>query len=291
MAEMRRAVKDSVFTCLFGQPEYAFQLYQVLHPEDTTATVDELQIVTLENILVNGLYNDLGILMRGRAIILAEAQSTFCRNMPLRGMMYLSDSYKRYVTKHELSLYAEAPISIPRPELYMLYTGEKKTLPDVLRLSDLYGGGPGCVDVEVRVLRTGDSGNILDQYAQFCTISSQQVRLYGQTEQAAVETIRICQERNVLSAFLESRKEEVVGIMTMLFDQEKVWEIERRNVAKEAEKKGMEKGIEKGMEKGMELNLLANLKALMEKLGYTAEQAMDTLSVPAEARVRLQGQL
>ena len=71
--------------------------------------------------------------------------------------------------------------------------------------------------------------------------------------------------------------------MATLFSQQKIWEIHDYNVAKEAEKKGMEKG--------MELNLLANLKALMDKLGYSAEQAMDMLSVPAENRARLLGQL
>lgn len=35
MADMKRNVKDSVFTYLFKQPEYTRQLYLALHPEDT----------------------------------------------------------------------------------------------------------------------------------------------------------------------------------------------------------------------------------------------------------------
>lgn len=75
--------------------------------------------------------------------------------------------------------------------------------------------------------------------------------------------------------------------METLFDYEKILEIHDYHVAKDAE----EKGVEKGVEKGKELNLLANLKALMKNVGCTAAQAMDMLSVPEEARARLQVQL
>ena len=36
----KRRISDSVFTHLFREPEYTLQLYQALHPEDTTATAD-----------------------------------------------------------------------------------------------------------------------------------------------------------------------------------------------------------------------------------------------------------
>lgn len=63
------------------------------------------------------------------------------------------------------------------------------------------------------------------------------------------------------------------------------------DILNEGREEGMEKGLEKGMEKGMEQALLASLKSLMEKLGYSAEQAMDILSIPAETRARLVSQI
>lgn len=42
---MKRTVKDSVFTNLFQQPEYLIQLYKVLHPEDTSATENDIENV------------------------------------------------------------------------------------------------------------------------------------------------------------------------------------------------------------------------------------------------------
>ena len=40
MPEMKRTVKDSVFTCLFSDPKYARELYLYLHPEDPDVTED-----------------------------------------------------------------------------------------------------------------------------------------------------------------------------------------------------------------------------------------------------------
>ncbi|MCI8479089.1 MAG: hypothetical protein HFE97_12285, partial [Oscillospiraceae bacterium] len=62
--QTRHTGKDSVFTFLFRQPGNALKLYQSLHPEDTAVSESDIQIVTLENVLVTGQYNDFGILVR-----------------------------------------------------------------------------------------------------------------------------------------------------------------------------------------------------------------------------------
>ena len=75
MPEMKRTAKDSVFTYLFKQPMYTRQLYLALHPEDTAVTEADCKVISLENVLTTGLYNDLGIQVRGRLILLVEARS------------------------------------------------------------------------------------------------------------------------------------------------------------------------------------------------------------------------
>lgn len=71
---MKLAVKDTVFMDLFSQKKYLLQMYQALHPDDTTITADDLNIVTLKSILMNGIYNDLGFMVRGnQLLILVEA--------------------------------------------------------------------------------------------------------------------------------------------------------------------------------------------------------------------------
>ena len=105
MADMKRAIKDSVFSFLFRQPEYTLELYKTLHPEDKDVTEADLKLVTIENVLLNNLYNDLGFLIRGMLIVLVEAQSTFSFNIALRVLLYLAASYKKYVDTHKLDLY------------------------------------------------------------------------------------------------------------------------------------------------------------------------------------------
>ena len=49
MPEIKRTIKDSVFTYLFSQPEYARELYLNLHPEDQDVTEEDIKLM-----LVNG---------------------------------------------------------------------------------------------------------------------------------------------------------------------------------------------------------------------------------------------
>ena len=242
MAEMTRTVKDSVFTYLFRQPEYTRQLYLSLHPEDTDVTEADCKLVTLQNILTTGLYNDLGIQVRNKILLLVEAQSTFSVNIALRMLLYLASTYKEYVEEQKLDLYGGSAISIPRPELYVVYTGERANVPEVLRLSDLYDGA-GSAEIEVKVLRDDGTGDILDQYIRFCKITDGQRKLYGSTVRAVSETIRLCMEQNILAPFLASRQKEVSDIMVTLYDEAKVMEIHDHNV----EQRGVEKGIEEGI--------------------------------------------
>lgn len=62
---------------------------------------------------------------------------------------------------HQLSLYREKKVSTPRPELYVVYTGDKKHVPDELKLSSLFEGD-GSVELSVKVLRDDGKGSILD---------------------------------------------------------------------------------------------------------------------------------
>ena len=219
MAKTKRKSKDSVFTYLFRQPEYARLLYLVLHPEDTDVSEADCKIITLENVVTTGQYNDFGMLVRGRLLILMEAQSTFTLNIVLRILLYLAETYNEYIQNYNLNLYAAAPVQIPRPELYVVYTGSKKDVPDTVKLSELFFEGAGDVEATVHILRNGKDRDILEQYVQFCKILDEQRKLYGWSLKTMRETIRICLERNILAPFLRSREREVMSIMNVLFDE------------------------------------------------------------------------
>ena len=241
MADMKREIKDSVFTYLFRQPEYMLELYRALHPEDTQTQASDLKLVTLENILSTGLYNDLGIQAGGTLILLMEAQSTFSVNISLRLLLYLAETYKQYVEEHKLDLYAGKAVHVPKPELYVVYTGDKSDVPEVLHLSELYEG-EGSVEVTVKVLRSSESSDIIDQYIRFCKITDEQRSKHGYTQKAIDETMRLCLEQNILAPFLVSRQKEVTDIMVTLFSQEKVSEIHDYNLVKDAHAAGRAEG-------------------------------------------------
>ena len=278
VAEMKRSVKDSVFTYLFKQPEYTRQLYLALHPEDTDVKESDFKLVTLENVLTTGFYNDLGIQVRNRLILLVEAQSTFSVNIALRMLLYLAGTYKEYIEEQKLDLYGSHPVEIPRPELYVVYTGGRKEIPETLHLSDLYQGA-GSAEVEVKVLRDDGTGDILDQYVRFCKIADEQREKYGLAQQTIDETIRICIAENVLAPFLASRQKEVLEIMVTLFDQEKIAEIHDYNVAKAARQEGHQLGREEGIRamvstlRGMSVEQKQIAQKLVEQFGLLPQTA------------------
>ena len=283
MAEMRRSVKDSVFTYLFKQPEYTRQLYLALHPEDTSVQESDFKLVTLENVLTTGFYNDLGIQVRNRLILLVEAQSTFSVNIALRMLLYLAGTYKEYIEEQKLDLYGSHPVEIPRPELYVVYTGDREAVPETLRLSDLYQG-VGSAEVEVKVLRDDGTGDILDQYVRFCKIADEQREKYGLTQQAIDETIRICIAENVLAPFLASRQKEVLEIMVTLFDQEKIAEIHDYNVAKAARQEGHQLGREEGI-RAM-VSTLRSMSVEQKQIAQKLVEQFGLLPQAAEEKVK-----
>jgi len=281
MSKMKYTVKDSVFTFIFKQPEYARELYLALHPEDTDVTEADCKLVTLENVLTTGMYNDVGIQVRDKLILLVEAQSTFSVNIVLRILLYLAATYKEYAEEHKLNLYGTEAVTIPRPELYVVYTGGQEGVPEALLLSDLYGG-TGDAEVRVKVLRGRGTGDIVDQYVRFCEIADEERKLHGRTGKAIEETLRRCIGENVLAPFLMTRRKEVTEIMVTLFDQEKVMEIHDYHIAEAARKDGIQEGRAEGRTEGT----LSSIKNLMETLGLSIEAAMNALKVPEDERTK-----
>ena len=126
MNEVKRDYQNSVFTIMFGgkDKKYLLELYQALHPDDTTTGVDDLELVTIENVLTNDIYNDLGFIANGRLVVLVEAQSTWSPNIIARMFIYLARTYQDYIyCNQELKakLYSETKIELPGPEMYVIY--------------------------------------------------------------------------------------------------------------------------------------------------------------------------
>ena len=265
--------KDSVFTNLFSDPKYLLQLYKALHPEDLDATEENISNVTIQNILLDQSYNDLGFQVGTRLVVLVEAQSSWTVNIVLRSLMYLTQTWQKYIQNTGQNVYGSKKVELPRPELYVIYTGNRKIRPKSLRLSEeFWGGGECAVEVKVKMIYDGEKGDIISQYVSFTRIYNEQIKLHGRTREAVLETIRVCRDRNILKDYLESRDQEVVNIMMTLFDEEYILktyiEQEKRDAAEEAERKAKEAAKEtarKLYQKGTSVADIADAMSLTEE--------------------------
>ncbi len=103
---MKRTIKDSVFTDLFQDKKYLLQLYKSLHPEDTDVTENDLNDITIKNVLTDNIYNDLGFTVGDKLMILVEAQSSvWTVNIIVRALMYLVQTWHDYFERTKQNLY------------------------------------------------------------------------------------------------------------------------------------------------------------------------------------------
>ena len=127
---------------------------------------------------------------------------------------------------------------MPKPELYVIFTGNKGRKPDKISLSkEFFEGADIDIEVKAKVIYESDTDDIINQYIIFCKVFNEQTKQHGMTQKAVTETIRICKDRNVLREYLAQREKEVVTIMMSLFDNEQIIKSfirsERYDVAKE----------------------------------------------------------
>ena len=219
----KRTAKNSVFLDLFQNKNYLLKLYKTLHPEDITATEDSLTDVTIKNVLTDNFYNDLGFIVDNKLMILIEAQSTWTINILVRALLYLAQSYHEYFQHTRQNYYKSKKVKMPKPELYVIFTGNKGRKPDKISLSkEFFEGADIDIEVKAKVIYESDQDNIINQYIIFCKVFNEQTGQHGMTQKSVSETIRICKDRNVLKEYLLEREKEVVTIMMSLFDEEEI---------------------------------------------------------------------
>lgn len=279
-----RTFKDTVFTNLFSDERYTLQLYKDLHPEDVDVGIDDIEIVTIQNVLTSDQHNDLGFVVGDRMLILVEAQSTWSPNIVLRALLYASQTLKDYIKRQGIDPYGGVPASIPRPELYVVYTGKKTDVPDELTLSGVhFGGAPSGVEARVRVIKTPDC-SMAGQYIDFAkTLDSYRV-VVGPNEDAVRKAIADCTRRGILVEYLKSHEKEVVSIMMTLYDEEEVLRVhlasERRIACAEGRAEGLAEGLAEGRAEGIvamckefDLGVPETVAKLCDKLGVDRAEA------------------
>ena len=277
-ASARRKGKDSVFIDLFHIPANAVEMVKAFSP-GLEVTEEDIEFVTLHSVLMVRPYNDLGLLVKDKMFFCSEAQSTWSLNVLVRMFLYLAETYNRYIQKHkEMNIYGTKKITIPKPACFVIYTGDKKNLPEFLHLAEEFFAGDSALDLKVKVLATPGTTDIVQQYIRFCHLFDEQVKVHGKTKLAIEETIRLCRDEKVLAKYLAEREGEVEDIMMTLFSQEEVNERYGNECREE--------GRIEGRTEGREENMLSSIHNLMDTMNFTVEKAMEALKVPMEDRER-----
>ena len=250
MKFIKRTYRDNLFTAMFSEVEYILLLYQALHPEDKTTTEAEIDNVTISNVVTNNFYNDLGFTVNGKMIILVEAQSSWSVNIAIRSVIYLMSSYKNYVAENKINLYGSKKADLPKPELYVIYTGKRGDKPDTISLAkDIFNCEDSCIDATIKVIYDSKKGDIINQYRAFITILTEQINIYGLTKKALAETIKICKNENILKKYLTKHEQEVITMFDFLFDQDYVKSVYEEELKEEGRKEARKKDTEEAIEK------------------------------------------
>ena len=188
-------------------------------------------------------------------MVLVESQSTWTLNIIIRALMYLIQTYHDYFKRTNQNLYGSKKVNMPKPELYVIFTGDRKNIPETISLSkEFFDGAKIAIDAEVKVLYQETKEDIIGQYIIFSKVYNEQRTQYGNTKQAITETIRICKDRDILKEYLESKEQEVVDMMMTLFDDEQILKAYTKDIedstakktAKETARETAEKLIKKG---------------------------------------------
>ena len=226
---LKRKIKNSLFIFLFQIKHYLLEAYKALHPEDTTVTENDIQILTLDAVLAtNGIYNNLAFLVRQNRLIVMKSQSVWSKNIIYRLWHDGLDTLLEYQLSEQTDLYGSKPLKLPNLEFYVLYTGYEK-VPDKLSLSELCMEERSGLDICASVI-SQEEDNVIGEYIRLCHILDEQRKKCGSTSNAIQTALKICKEENVLMQYLQGKEEEVRSILLKLWDEEKALKIDSKAV-------------------------------------------------------------
>ena len=279
-------LKDSLFIDLFSDKMRLIQLYKSLIDDQRQINPEDIEILTIQNIILRGIYNDLGFRVKDEIIILMEAQTTYTTNIVLRILFYLSETLKNYIidsseNKNLNELYNTKPRIIPKIKLFVVYTGDKIMQDHDLHLKDVMVENDiiSDIDMKVIVLCTGNKKSILGQYILFTRVYSKQKKECRDIETAVKNTIEICMNDEILKEYLDYRKMEVQEMITAFTTQEEAFESFLKDEVRAGEKRGRKEGEEKGKIDTL-INFFKNgvgLDVISKGLGMSIEEVKSIL--------------
>ena len=272
--QINRKYKDRLFVKLFQDKKNILELYNALNGT-SYSNVDDVEITTIDDVVYMGMKNDCSFII-GSQLNLYEHQSTFCGNMPLRGLLYLSSVYQSYIVTHKKRIYGSQCITLPVPRFVVFYNGSQaRPEKEILKLSDAFGGDDRCLEFKAIMYNVNYGHNkelmkqcrILEDYAYFID----QIRKYEHDKyplKMAVElATKDCIDQDVLRDFLTKNRSEVTDMLLQEYSFKEHMKMEREDAREEA----LVEGESIGMTKGKALGKAEAVMELLEEYGQPSE--------------------
>lgn len=278
-----RTHKDRVFTLLFRDREKLLELYNALN-DTAYSRVDDLTVNTLENAIFIKMKNDVSFVINSD-MCLYEHQSTWCPNMPLRGLLYFADLYKKHLKNTDLA--TRRKILIPTPHFIVFYNGtDRKGDQYEQRLSSSFEEkGEGCMELTVRVININYGYNkqlmskckALADYAFFVAEIRKRLK-DSPLEEAVRESVDECIRRDILRDFLLQQKAEVIAMSIYEYNEEYV----RQTLLEDGREEGWSAGIAKGKIEGRAEALVNSVESVIKNFHVDLHEACEGTGVTVE---------
>lgn len=159
---VNRNYKDDIFRYIFKNPEEFSKLYQDITGKFLAP--EELELFDLESITLKEWRNDISFMTKdNKCIILVEEQSTLCRNMSIRCMVYYCELVKKFYNSDKIfkrKIYSKTSMKIPTPEFIVLYIGNEKLDYEKERLSEYFESNTNSMELVVEYQDIQYKGNL-----------------------------------------------------------------------------------------------------------------------------------
>ena len=176
---VKRNAKVSVFNDLFSRPEFMIQLYKELFPKDTSITSADLELYRCQSVMTDSPYNDIGILVRRKLILLGEEESQWSENIIYRICAYYFDTAGQYIRQRSMNVHSKMKIDLLDVEAFVFCPKGAPADQDSISLRDVFfNGEEGKPDFTAHIIHGDHKGGIIAEYMGFCHVLDEKRDLY-----------------------------------------------------------------------------------------------------------------
>ena len=221
--------RDTLFRAIFGRQEHKHWLLELYNALNNTSytNVDDLELTTLEDVIYVNVKNDVSCLI-GDTMSLFEHQSTINPNMPLRGLFYFAELYRKKY--HDNLIYRKSLIKIPTPQYYVFYNG-KSELPEISTqyLSDSFihpADLPFDWSCKIININKENNSDLIEQckplkdYCTYVRMVQEGMKKGQNLDQSTDRALDYAVRNNLLDGFFKAEQAEVKFMGMTEYDEE-----------------------------------------------------------------------